>query len=187
MLLLSLLMIIVWSSISLIGSDVKVEGLQIIILAIVSIVLSAIIKLCCKRSVIDLLEDKTGRCVGDDFMFILDFMEVAGGWMFIPIVVYAVSSGFVIKGMMENFTFSNTTIIKPLIFLIIAEIIIAIGCFICDEKRSIPVILYLEADVLSKTILFLAGLLLITIVAGLYFLLGIVFIVAFLGSSFGGN
>lgn len=187
MLLLILLMVIVCSCIVWAGCSIQLGGVQIMIMAVIGLITTGIVKAICEESVIALYEEKKKEKVEDKLMLSFDIIEILGDWPFIPIIIYAIASGSIIKRLMGDFSFGNTGLIKPIIFLLIAEIILVIGCLVCIENKAIPVVLYLEADVLNKTILLLAGILLMAFVAGLYIFFGIAMIGIFLGSSFGGG
>lgn len=181
MLILILLLIMVCLSIVLAGYAIQIGGVQIVILAIVGLVFTSIIKSICKEAAVSIYKENKKQDVEDESMLSFDLLEIIGDWSYIPALVYAISSAYVIKRLIENFTLGNTSIIKPLVFLIIADLILLISCSIVLKKKVVPVVLYIEADVLNKTIVLLAILLLYAFVAGLYIFLSIGLVLIFLG------
>lgn len=187
MLLLILLMVIVCSCIVWVGCSIQLGGVQIMIMAVIGLFTTAMVRAICKESVIDVYEEKRQQKVDDEFMLSFDIMDFIGGWAIIPVVAYAIASGTIIKRMVENFSLTNTGLIKPIIFLLLSEVSLFIGCFVCNKAKALQMVLYLEADVLHKTIWVLAGFLLLALVVELYIFLGIAMLALFLGNSLGGG
>lgn len=187
MLLLVLLMLIICSFIKMMGCSIEPGGAQITIFMIVGLITTTIIKTIFKRSAKEVYSEKRREEIEDEFMLSFEVLEIIGGVASLVIIIYAIASGVFMYRVFEYFETDKTCMIKPFIVLTISTIIIFINGYTSIGKKIIPVLLYIEADVLNKLIWLLAGLLLTAIVAGIYALLGMMILIAFFGNSIGGG
>ena len=187
MLLLIFLMFVICSCIKLMKGSIEPGGAQIIIFMVVGLTITAIIKAIFKRSAKKLYLVSKNEEIEDDFTLSFEVLEIIGGMAAVAFIVYAIASGVFMYKFIKYFETDKAILIKPLIILTISEIILFISCYISADKKAIPVTLYLEADVLNKIILLLAGILFMAILAGFYVFIGLVLLFAFFGNSFGGG
>lgn len=164
---------------------IQIGDSQIIIFVIIGAFITSTIKDVFKDSAKKVYEEKKKEEVEDEFMLPLDITEIVGDCSFFLIIIFAIAS---VVFMYKIFTdVSIKGLILPVIIIVFSEVGLFLGGHTKIKRKAIPVILYLEADVLNKAILLLGAIILTFVIASIYMLIGMIFLIGILGNSIGGG